>query len=222
MIELQQPSKTLTADDWSVARLGIGSVLREQDDIVSSLVRPLDVVVLNEFRNRSLQRSLAEENYPVEAFIFNGSNESFSESVQIRASRRQRPCFDADRTQDHVEASRKFGVPISDQISASGKQFAAIGSEISRGLPHPCISRVASDSRQVDLSAADMDEEQAVIGYQAESGPNFGGEEVGGEQAVGVGLDEVGPACLALPIWRGVNTVFFEDRPRLCQTFAKD
>ncbi|MDP9174571.1 MAG: hypothetical protein M3O30_11990 [Planctomycetota bacterium] len=186
-------------------------MLREQDDIVSSLVRPLDVVILNEFRNGSVQGSLAEEDHPVEAFIFNGSNESFSEGVQIRASRRQRQCFDADRTQDHVEASRKLGVPISDQISASGKQSAAAGGEIASGLPHPCISRVASDSRQVDLSAADMDEEEAVVGYQAESGPNFGGEEVGGEQAIRMGTDEVGPTCLALPMRRWVDAMFFED-----------
>jgi hypothetical protein len=187
----------------AITREWIGGVLRKQKQVVFSLMRSfMKIVMLNIFSDGMAQRRLAKEDHAVEAFVFDGADESFGKGVEIRTSRRQRDWFDASTPHDHGEASGEFGVSIANQIPVAGKQLTALGCQIASGLPHPSVSGVAGYPSNVDLSTVNVDEEEAVISDQAEGGPDFGGEEVGGQQTVGVGADEVGPTCSVSTLFR--------------------
>lgn len=169
------------------------------------------VVMFDIFRDGMMKRCFAEEDHAVEAFGFDRANESFGEGVQIRASQRQCFGFDAYGSKDHVEPGSKFGVAVAEQIIALGKQIATGTRQVAGGLPHPFIGGIRRDSAEVDLAAADVDEEQDVMGDQTECGPDFGGEEVGCQQAIGVRLDEIGPTGFAFPHWRWIDAVFLKN-----------
>ncbi len=179
------------------------------------------MVMLDILSDGMLKRRFAEKDHTVEAFRFNRFHKSLRKCVQIRTSGRKDERLDSDASQNHVKCGREFRIPVANEVSTFGQQVATTAGQIPRSLPHPGVGWIASDPCNIDLAAADMNEEQTVIGDQAEGGPDFGGEEIGGQKAVSVRLDEVGPACLALPIWRGVNTVFFEDRPPSLSNICK-
>ena len=106
---------------------------------------------------------------------------------------------------------RELRVPVSKQVSTLGQQIASATGQVPRGLSHPFIGWVGRDAADVDFTGSDVDEEEYIMGDESEDGPDFGGEEVGGQQAVGMGLDEVGPACFARAAWRGIDAVRFEN-----------
>ncbi len=76
---LQQSSESFTALNWCVGGLGGLRVGRKWDDVADALVRPFDVVVLDLLCDGVPQHRLAEEDYPVGAFLFDRSDEAFGE-----------------------------------------------------------------------------------------------------------------------------------------------
>jgi len=193
VIEIQHSAEPFSTPNRPVATKGIRSLPRKQKSVVFSLMSAFMMVVSDIFCDGMLERGFAKENHSVEAFFFDRFHESFSERIEIRTSGRKRQWFDSGGSEDHVETGSELGVSIADQMPASREQVASAAGEITGDLTHPGIRRIPSDPGDVDLSAADVDEEEAVIGNQPKCGPDFGGEEIGGEQAVGVRLDEVGP-----------------------------
>jgi hypothetical protein len=64
MIKLQQSTQSFPAKDRAIARQRIGSVLREQNQIVLPLMRSLmKVVILDILGDGMPQRSLADEDH---------------------------------------------------------------------------------------------------------------------------------------------------------------
>jgi hypothetical protein len=104
-----------------------------------------------------------------------------------------------------------FVISVADQIPALPDQVAPGAGQVACRLSHPSVRRIWGDAAEVDLARLDMDEEQYVVCDQAESRPDFGGKEVGSEQAIRMGLNEVGPTDGVLPSWRGVDAVFLQN-----------
>ena len=75
-------------------------------------------------------------------------------------------------------------------------------------LRHPFLMRIRSDSRDVDLECAQMDEEKDVIRDQSEARPHFGGEEIGCHRYIHVASDELTPRCFLLRLGNRWQTVF--------------
>ncbi len=119
--------------------------------------------------------------------------------------------FNAGSAHDHVETGGELAVAVADQIAAPGNQVATIGGKITGGLPHPVIGGIAGDVGDIDLSAADVHEEEAVVGDQCKNRPDFGGEEVGGQQTIGMAADEVRPAGFTFSQRSGIDAMFFKD-----------
>ncbi|HEX4124043.1 MAG TPA: hypothetical protein VHY37_04890 [Tepidisphaeraceae bacterium] len=119
--------------------------------------------------------------------------------------------MDAGGSEDHVESGGELRIAVGDEITAFFQDIAAGHGEIASDLAHPGVGEIGRDAAEVDLARLDVDEDQDVMRDQAEGGPDFGTEEVGGEQAFGMRFDELGPACRVLPPGRRVDAVFFED-----------
>src|SRR5262249_25710969 len=67
--------------------------------------------------------------------------------------------------------------------------------------------------RDMDLSAAQMDEKEDVIGYQPTPRPHLSSEEVRRDQEIEVCADKLLPRGGALAFWRRRDTVTLEDVP---------
>ena len=63
-------------------------------------------------------------------------------------------------------------------------------------MDYPLAARVRSAAGEVDAAAAELDEEEDVEPRQPDG---VDGEEVGGQDLVGVFADEMAPAALASP-----------------------
>jgi hypothetical protein len=107
MVILQQSSETFLAYDGSVAGFGVGGVLRKQKQVIFTLVRALQVVVVDVLGDGPLERGLAEENHPVEALLLDGPDETLGEGVKVGTSRRQRFGLDPRAAEDHVKRRRE-------------------------------------------------------------------------------------------------------------------
>ena len=70
--------------------------------------------------------------------------------------------------------------------------FFEIG-DIPYDLRHPFLMRIHSDSGDVNLACAQMDEEKDVIRGQTEARPHFSGEEIGSHQYIHMASDELTP-----------------------------
>ena len=80
-------------------------------------------------------------------------------------------------------------------------------------LRHPHLIGMRCYPCDVNLSAAQVDEEQHIVGDQATPRPDLGGEEIGGHQHIHVGADERLPCGRLLPLWRWNNAMAFQDVP---------
>ena len=60
--------------------------------------------------------------------------------------------------------------------------------------------RIQGDSRDVNLTRTQMDEEKDIVGDQAEAGPYFRGKEIGSSQYIPVASDELILCRILLPL----------------------
>ena len=148
------------------------------------------------------KRPLAEENHPIQTFGFNRQDKSLSVRVQIRRSRWYLHRLDIHRSEWRIEVIAELTIPIVHQILAVvfyEHAFFDIG-DIPCDLYHPFLMRIHSDSRDVNLARAQMDEEEDVLGDQAEAGPHLRGEEIGSYQYIHMASDELTPGRFLLPL----------------------
>jgi hypothetical protein len=101
-----------------------------------------------------------------------------------------------DGTADHldtisaehgVEAGRELGVAVADQELASAEAIR----QFPRALGDPRLGRVGGDARQMDPPDAVFNEDEHV---DASEQHGVDGEEVTGQDACGLGFEELGPA----------------------------
>ncbi|MFT7077025.1 MAG: hypothetical protein ACJA0P_003043 [Planctomycetota bacterium] len=65
---------------------------------------------------RSPERSLAEEDHPAKALLFDGADEALGVRVAVRRTRRRENRFNSPTRQKRLEALRELGVAIDDQL----------------------------------------------------------------------------------------------------------
>jgi hypothetical protein len=97
-----------------------------------------------------------------------------------------------------------FASPVADEVS----EFCCVLTELPQELPgllgDPCGGGMGGDAEDVDGAGAYLYDEQRVEALQAD-GVEM--EEIGGEQAAGLGLEKVGPlAVRRLAARRGAET----------------
>ncbi|MGW0771717.1 hypothetical protein [Streptomyces sp. NPDC002676] len=118
------------------------------------------------------------------------ANEPLGVRVAVGAPRRDLGHGDVLAGEDAVESCGEFRVPVADQVSEVASMLVELPYQLSGLLGGPGGGGVGGDAQDVHGAGAYLHDEQGVQPLQAD-GVHV--EEVGGEQAVGLGLEEGGP-----------------------------
>ena len=111
----------------------------DEDPIAHSLVITFGVKMGQEFTDRISQRGLAEEDHPIQTFLFKRAVESFQIGVQIGASRRQKQRLDAVALLDGPEGRREFAVPVHEQVTPALEEVVFDVGQVPGDLDHPWV-----------------------------------------------------------------------------------
>ena len=150
----------------------------------------LGVRVRHELRDSVLKRGPSEEDHSVQALRFYRAHEALGESVQIRRSWRQANDTPARPGDNPPECVRVFCVPIHNEVPRiSKKAIMGIG-DIARDLCHPGVVRMWGNTRDVDLSRREIDEEEEVVRDQPLERQDLHAQEVGRRQTLPVGFQK--------------------------------
>ena len=123
----------------------------------------LDVVVGQVLRESSSKRFVPKENHPTQAFVLNGSDESFGERIQIWRSGWKANHLDSFPDEDVPKFFGILGVSIQDQVPLVAKEVLLHGGDVARHLGHPTIVGVGRNSSNMNRARRDVDEEQDIV-----------------------------------------------------------
>lgn len=142
MVVFEQSAETVVAENRLVAWDGVGRVLREEDHVVFALMRALFMVMFDILGNGVFEGKPRRRRSCVEAFIFNGPDESLSVGIEVRASGRNFQRFDAGGAEDHAKAFAELGITVMDQVTAFADNIAPGHDEVTGELAHPGIGGI--------------------------------------------------------------------------------
>src|ERR1039458_2769348 len=125
----------------------------------------------------------------VEAFVADGAYEPLRVRVRTRRTHRGADGLDADRGEHRVKAGGELGVPVADKEPETLAGVIEVGSEVPCDLGHPWPAWVGGDTEDVD--DASFQHEQHVVPAEQHS---VDMEEVGGDDALGLGGEEFAPS----------------------------
>jgi len=160
------------------------------------------MIVLDELRNRPAQVPDTECHDVVQTFRFDAEHKALGASVQVGAARWQPDCFHARCRENAAELLRVERVAVEDDVPVVFEKPSEDIDEVPRRLRHPRITGVVNDAGDLDASGLEVDDEQDVIADEADEGEHLDGEEVGGGDDVGVGLQERAPGRGAFGVRR--------------------
>jgi hypothetical protein len=167
--------------------------------------------VSQELSNGIPKLRLAEEHHPIKAFGFYGSDESFCERIEIRASRRQLDALDAFSCQGVAEGLGVLRISVHDQVGLVPQESVFGISEVASHLHHPRFIGMGCDAGDVYCSGGQVDQEQHVVGDEAAERADFHTEEVGRREALPVGFQKRRPARALPSLGRGFDPVILEN-----------
>ncbi len=184
---------------------------RNRRPVVDPLMRALRVVAVNELGDEVIEVALTEDHEVVEAFVFDGLNETFDVRVEVRRTLgkplRFGACIISD---DGVELRGELRVAVAQQIRALDTGLVQMHGEVASLLLDPFGVRCFGGGRNDDATASDMNEREQVEIAAPAVGPAADGQEVARPQSFRVACDEVVPSDSGAPR-SGFLPVFFED-----------
>jgi hypothetical protein len=175
--------------------------------LVEVLVRTVVVEVLGELVEDGAGVSLVVDQQSVGAFVADAANEPFGVAVRSGCPGRDLDHIDAFGGEDGIEGGGELGVPVADQEAEGGDPLAEVHQEVAGGLGGPGCARVGGHAEEVESSGADFHDEQDIESAQ---GDGVEGEEVGGQQSGGLGVQE-GPPVGVWTAWCGAEVGGGED-----------
>ncbi|GAA3814514.1 hypothetical protein GCM10022206_61200 [Streptomyces chiangmaiensis] len=139
-----------------------------------------------------------------------GSHPALGDRVHPRHARKDGHHPGADSVEDRVEALSEVAGVVADQVpDADGACVVQAHEEVSGALGGPSGGDVAGDTGDVDATGVVLDEEQDE---QTPREHRVHVEDVNGEDARGLGLEEPGPGA-AGPLGRRVDPGVLQDLP---------
>jgi hypothetical protein len=114
LVIVQQAAKALTPVDPSLASTQRATV---DEPVPEPLMIPLAMVVLDEFRERSLKVALTKRYEPIEALVFDRPHEAFSVRVRIGRPKRRLHDMYAGIGQQLSHVLTSLSVSIADQYA---------------------------------------------------------------------------------------------------------
>ncbi len=143
----------------------------------------------------------------VEAVLSGGADEALREGVRSWRANGREDDLGADRREHGVEAGCELRISIADEETHLASGLFELRCEIESDLGHPQTVGVGGHAEQVDDAPFELDDEQHVITAE-QNGVDR--EEVSGQEAVGLGAEELAPAGPNSP-GRGSKAVTAED-----------
>ena len=121
---------------------------------------------------------------------------------------------DALADEEGVERGGVFRIPVPDQVGELGGAVAELPEKLACLLGGPGCGGVGGDAEDVDGAGVYFHDEQGVQALQSD---RVDVEQVGGEQAVGLGLEEGGPfAACRVAAWCGAEAGSAQDTADGC------
>src|SRR6266516_2445587 len=188
VVFVDQATESITTLDRATGRLSgrVGPFGREQRE---SAVRALVVVMREIDAQHSLEVAAAEDQQPVKTLAAEGANEALRVRVCLWRAERCVDHFDPFAAEDLVEGRGELAVAFVEQEAHPLEDAGE--AEIPRLLGDPAAGRVGRAAGQVDVAAFELDEEQDV---EATERDRLDGEEVAGDHARGLPMEELAPA----------------------------
>jgi len=150
----------------------------------------MSVVVVDEFAEHFLELATVEDEHPVEALPTDSADKTLGEGVgPWRSDRRANDPY-AVCMEDLVEAGRELGVSVTDEEPDRAGLFGQDDAQIAGLLDHPLSNGAGRDSRHVDPSGVQLDEEEHV---EAPKNDGIDGEEVTRQHRGRLSSEELGP-----------------------------
>ena len=134
--------------------LTVRTEVRLDDLVPQALVVPLPVVVLAELGGRSTQRSLTNQDHPLQTLRLDRSHKPLRECVQIGRAWRQAHRLHAGTFEDRQELFCEQRRPVMDQVSAPAEEAVHAVGEISPDLLHPLARPARGRSRRCSPSGS--------------------------------------------------------------------
>jgi hypothetical protein len=177
--------------------------------LVHGLVGPVCVVVLLELVQGSAQVVLVPDQGPVQEFVAAGLHPALHDGVHARHPDTGEHDLDAGIGQDLVEQHWVLRVPVPDQVSDGGSGVLQVHDQIPGSLGNPVRGGVRGGAEDPDAPGGMLDDREDVL---ALTGQGDRLNEVAGQQGVGLGTQEVGPAG-GTAVRGGVDALRLEDLP---------
>src|ERR1039458_9898791 len=127
----------------------------------------------------------------VEALFPYGPYPALRDRVHPGRSHRDAEGLDADRGEHRVKTDGELGVPVADKEPETLAGVIEVGSEVTCDLGHPWAVWVGSGTKDVGDASLQLDHEQDVVPAE-QHGVDM--EEVGGDDALGLGGEELAPS----------------------------
>jgi len=145
--------------------------------------------------------ALAEQDQPVEAFLFDGPHESFRIGIAVRCSRRCSNDPNVLMFQQGLDRAAPLGIAVADQKSPRSHHAVHRVGHLPYGLKHERFVWIPCGTTDTHSPRVQFDDEHRVVGYQPTPRPDFGREEVGGDERRPMRAQECVPRCRPLTTW---------------------
>jgi hypothetical protein len=177
--------------------------------LVQCAVRAMVVKVHHILSQHCHETAAVDDQYPVEQLAAYGADPSFGDRVRPGCSHGCAQDADAPAGEHSIEHTGELAVAIPDQERELSRAIAEVHQEVLRLLGDPGAVRVRRDAQEVHAAGGVLHDEQHVKLVEQQCND---AEEVGGENAVGLGGQELSPAgAVAARCWIHVGSL--QDQP---------
>ena len=151
MVIPQQASETIAALDCAV---GLADTLLGLDQAIGqALMIPFAMIMGHELLDGTMQTGFTEEDHPLQALGFDGSDKSLGQSVQVRALGRQLDGFHVCPFEHLGEDFSEERIPIVNQVFLVAKEPRERIGQVASHLLHPMAVRIGRDAGDLDLTS---------------------------------------------------------------------
>jgi hypothetical protein len=120
--------------------------------IIETLVIPFAMVVRDKFRDRAPETTLFNRNHPVEAFLFDRSDEPLRIRIRVRSALGRQDDSDTSVAQVLSHRAAPLPIPIADERAMTGQYAVISGSHETHHLAHEQLRRMRRGPEHVDAS----------------------------------------------------------------------
>jgi hypothetical protein len=202
----------LSPDVEVIQSAGIGDRLRSWAQwccCVQGAVGAVPVVEQLELMQGMHQVSVVPDQGAVQELAPAGLYPPLHDRIHPGCADRARDDLDAFAGEHGVERLGEFGVAVADHVLRRGAGVLEVHHQVPRDLGDPSLSGVGGDTKDPDAATGVFDDGEHVVGGTGQRG---GGEEVAGEDGLGLAAQERGPGGV-VTVRGGLDPMPFQDLP---------